>query len=75
MDELLADSLILLALEGTDPDKVNFRTRTEVMSRIQEMVKFDPKLLESTLTARFVALQTSSKRIALSTRASMSLRF
>jgi len=64
MDELLADSLILLALEGTDPDKVNFRTRTDVMSRIYEMVKFDPKLLESVITARLKALASKPRRIS-----------
>jgi hypothetical protein len=64
MDELLADSLILLALEGTDPDKANFRTRTEVMKRIHEMVKFDPKLLESVLTARLNALASKPRRIS-----------
>lgn len=64
MDELLADSLILLALEGTDPDKVNFRTRTEVMKRIQEMVKFNPKLLESVINTRLKALASKPRRIS-----------
>jgi hypothetical protein len=63
IDDLLADSLILFALEGTDPDKKIFRSVQEVKQAIKNYVKFDPKLLEITINRRLQALTTKPRKI------------
>jgi hypothetical protein len=63
LDKVLADTLILYALEGTDPDKGLFRNRDEILNRIQQCVKFDPRLLYSRIDERLRVLSTKPRRI------------
>ncbi|MEQ8909537.1 MAG: hypothetical protein RIC95_10120 [Vicingaceae bacterium] len=49
IDITLADSLILFVLEGTDPDKGIFKSKSEVFEAIKELIKFEPKLIEETI--------------------------
>jgi hypothetical protein len=60
---ILADTLILYALEGTDPDKGVFRTRDEIHSAIARYIKFDPRSLTSIIDQRLKALSTKPRRI------------
>lgn len=62
LDEVLADSLILFALEGTDPDKKLFRTRTEILERITTLTNFDPKWLHSAIEKRLKVLSAKPLR-------------
>jgi len=45
LDEILADGLILYALEGTDPDKGIFKTRPEIIESVKKFVKFSSETL------------------------------
>ncbi len=63
LDELLADTLILFALEGTDPDKGIFRTVHELKNGIKQYVKFDPKILNQTIDKRLKVLSTKPRKI------------
>lgn len=63
IDNLLADSLILFALEGTDPDKEIFKSKEEIKEAIKGFVKFDPKLLDKTINNRLVELSTKPRKI------------
>lgn len=60
---ILADTLILFVLEGTDPDKAIFRTEDEIFNLIAQYLKFDPKLLHSTILARLKTLSTKPRKI------------
>ena len=63
IDDLLADSLILFGLEGTDPDKDILKTKEELIVSIKEFVKFDPRILSETIDRRLKALSTKPRRI------------
>ena len=64
LDELLADSLIIFALEGTDPDKGILRSRQEIVDRIGNLVGFAPAIIEGRIDARLAALASKDiKRI------------
>lgn len=63
LDDLLADTLIIYSLEGTDPDKSIFKTSEELNSSIKKYLKFDPQLLESTIEKRLEALTTKPRRV------------
>jgi hypothetical protein len=63
LDDLLADTLILYALEGTDPDKNLFKTEEEIKNIIKQYLKFDPRLLESKITERLVTLNQKPRKI------------
>ena len=64
LDELLTDSLIILALEGTDPEQNIFRSRQEILDRIRELVGFVPAVVEGKIDARLDLLSSKShKRI------------
>jgi hypothetical protein len=52
LDAILADTLILYSLEGTDPDKGIFKTRAEIREEIPKYIKFDPKLLYEVIDKR-----------------------
>lgn len=47
IDDILAESLILFALEDTDPDKGKFLTNAQIKDRIAQLIRFDPKLIHS----------------------------
>jgi hypothetical protein len=63
IDDLLADTLILFGLEGTDPDKEILKTKEELIVSIKEFVKFDPRILSETIDRRLKALSTKPRRI------------
>ncbi|MEZ5345344.1 MAG: hypothetical protein R2681_07295 [Pyrinomonadaceae bacterium] len=63
LDDLLADTLILYALEGTDPDKKLFKTELEIRGIIKQYLKFDPKLLDSKIKERLVVLNRKPRKI------------
>lgn len=63
IDDLLADTLILFGLEGTDPDKDILKTKEELTASIKEFVKFDPRILSETIDRRLNALSTKPRRI------------
>jgi hypothetical protein len=63
LDELLVDSLILFALEGTDPDKKIFRTRFEILERIKTLAAFPISQIEELVDIRLDALSTKPRRI------------
>jgi hypothetical protein len=63
IDDLLADSLILFALEGTDPEKNIFKTAEDIKNLIKDYVKFDPKLLDDTINRRLKDLTSKPRKI------------
>lgn len=63
IDDLLADSLILFSLEGTDPDKNEFKSLENIKESIRNYVKFDPKLLDQTINRRLKDLSTKPRKI------------
>lgn len=68
LDDLLADTLILYALEGTDPDKHNLKSETQIKESIKKYLKFDPQLLDSKISERLVVLTTKPRRIKFHTK-------
>ena len=62
LDELIADSLILYALEGTDPDKNILRSTDEIMESASKHVRFSISKLESTIKARLALLSRKPNR-------------
>jgi len=62
IDDLLAETLILFALEATDPDKGLFKTEEEIFDSIRAFVKFDPKLLAENIKNRLRALSKKPAR-------------
>lgn len=58
LDNLLADTLILYGLEGTDPDQNKFRNSDEIKAAIQGYLKFDPKLIDEKINERLIALSS-----------------
>jgi len=63
LDSLLADTLILFGLEGTDPDKDILRTKEELYEKIKDYVKFDPRILRDTIDDRLLVLSTKPRKI------------
>lgn len=63
IDDLLADTLILYGLEGTDPDKKIFKTKEELLIIIRSFIRFDPKLLNDNIEKRLKFLSTKPRKI------------
>jgi len=63
VEELLADALILFALEGTDPHKDMLRSREEILAEIAKHVKFDPSTLYPMIDQRLAHLSKKPRRI------------
>jgi len=63
IDDLLADTLILFGLEGTDPDKCIFKSKEELFDSIRKYVKFDPKILDETIERRLNVLSTKPRKV------------
>jgi hypothetical protein len=63
IDELLADTLILYSLEGTDPDKDIFRTEKFIREHIDKFLKFDPELLAEKIGERLETLSKKPRKI------------
>ncbi len=62
-DEVLADTLILYILEGTDPDKDIFKNASEIKDEIKEYIKFDPKIINSIINKRLKFLSEKPRKI------------
>lgn len=62
-DEMIIDSLILFALEGTDPDKEILMTQDEILDKISEYISFSPELIKVKLSERLQALTTKPRKI------------
>lgn len=63
LNELLVDSLILYALEGTDPDKGIYKTKENIWASIKEVTSFEVKKIDHLLDARLDILSTKPRRI------------
>lgn len=63
LDEILADTLILYCLEGTDPDKGIFKTQQEIKQDITKYIRFDPKLIYGTIDRRLDELSRKPRHI------------
>lgn len=63
LDDLLADTLIMYALEGTDPDKNNLKNEIEIKAAIKKYLKFDPQLLDEKISERLIALTTKPRKV------------
>lgn len=68
LDDLLADTLILFGLEGTDPDKDILKTKDELFESIRKYVKFDPKILDETIEKRLEVLSNKPRKIKYHSR-------
>ena len=68
LDNLLADTLILYALEGTDPDKELFLSELDIKESIKKYLKFDPQLLDAKITERLHALISKPRKIKFHTK-------
>lgn len=62
LDKILADSLILYSLEGTDPDKKIFKTSEQIKELIGKLIKFDPKQLYPTIKERLSVISKKPQR-------------
>ena len=63
LDRLLARTLILFALEGTDPDKGILRSRSEILGQIKNLVKFDPRAITTVIDEELGVLSTKPRLI------------
>lgn len=62
LDEILMDSLILVALEGTDPEKGILRSREEIQKRILEITDINASWVIEILPRRLKALSDKPTR-------------
>jgi hypothetical protein len=62
MDQLLADSLILLALEDTDPDEDLLKNEDEIFLTISSKLKFDPCSIKPAIKERLQKLSAKPLR-------------
>lgn len=56
LDDLLADTLILYALEGTDPALNNLKNEIQIKESIKKYLKFDPQLIDEKISERLISL-------------------
>jgi hypothetical protein len=63
LDILLVDSLILFALEGTNPEKNFFKTSTQIKDDIAKLISYDPKNLHDTIDVRLNFLSRKPRKI------------
>ncbi|OGO22066.1 MAG: hypothetical protein A2Z28_06725 [Chloroflexi bacterium RBG_16_51_9] len=63
LDKILIDSLILYSLGETDPDKKILMNQEQIISRVKELVKFDPRQISALVTKRLQILSKKPRRI------------
>ena len=63
MEQILVDTLILYALEETDPEKDILLNREQIVTRIQQLVKFDPHQINDFIDERLQSLSKKPRRI------------
>jgi len=61
--EILADTLIMYALEDTDPEQNIFKTRAEIKQLASKYVKFDPRLIYDEMDRRLNILCIKPRKI------------
>ena len=69
LDEILADTLILYSLEGTDPEKEKFKSTEEIKKDVTKQIRFDPQLLSKTVDKRLNKLSKKPRKIIYHTTA------
>ena len=63
LSEVLVDSLILLALEDTDPDQGAMLNKEQILSKINELIQFNPRSLYQLIDDRLKILSTKPRKI------------
>jgi hypothetical protein len=63
IDNLLADTLILFALEDTDPDLKIVKKPKDIYDSIKKYLKFDVKLLNDKISERLTSLSKKPRKI------------
>lgn len=63
LDEVVADGLIMYALEGTDPDKGIFKSREEIQNVLEEFVNFSSETLKRIIDERLEFLTTKPRSV------------
>lgn len=69
LDEIVADGLIMYALEGTDPDKKIFKTRQEIQTVLEGFVKFSSETLNRIINERLEYLTTKPRSVKFHSKA------
>jgi hypothetical protein len=68
INDTLVDTLILFALENTDPNKPVLMTLQEILHDIRRRISFDPAMLHDAIPRRLDVLSTKPRRINHHTR-------
>ncbi len=63
LHSILADTLIIYCLEGTDPDKKLFKSVDQIKADITRLVAFDFRALQSQIDKRLRVLSTKPRQI------------
>lgn len=63
LDNIIIDTLILYALEETNPDQGRLMTREEIIEQIKKVVKFDPRVANNLINQRLKVLSEKPRRI------------
>jgi hypothetical protein len=63
LDKILVDSLIIFALDETDPETGVFLKRNEIIDRINKLISFEPVVLEKLIDERLRVLSQKPRRI------------
>ena len=63
LDCVIADTLILYALEDTDSNKGIFMTKREIVERVAQTVQFTPRSVERLIKQRLKSLTTKPRRV------------
>ena len=63
MTEVLTDTLILFALEGTDPEKDILKTESEIIEEITKKIQFDPSSITLKIDDRLKLLSKKPRKI------------
>ena len=63
LGDTLVDTLILFALEDTDPDKGLLRSEQDIIGDVPKRISFDPAMLHEAIPRRLKALSVKPRRI------------
>ncbi len=63
LDEILVDTLIIMALEGTASSKQRFRSKKEVLTEMQSIRRFDDDWLDKIVTERLNFFATKPRTV------------
>jgi hypothetical protein len=68
LEDLLADTLIMFTLEGTDPNKHIFKSEDQIKQDIAGYLKFPVERLSETISTRLVILSRKPRKIHYHTK-------